>query len=89
MIPIGNIGGAVVKVLDGWNQRGLRKLAWCLRDYADGEKRKEPKLYCISRTALARQLGRSANRIREVLEFMEARGWAVKVRNLVDSWQIN
>lgn len=89
MIPIGSVSGLLVRVWDLVKQRGLKKLAWNLREYADREKGRKPNLYCISRAALARQLGRSAHRVCEVLEFMEEKGWAVKVRNRVDCWQIN
>ena len=89
MIPVGNIGGLLERLWNSVKQGRLKKLAWNLRDYADSEKRKEPNLYAFSRAALTRQLGQSSHRIREVLEFMEEKGWAVKVRFPVHYWQIN
>ena len=89
MIPIGNLSGLLVRIWDLVKQRGLKKLAWILREYADCEREKEPNMWAFSRAALTRQLGSSGHRIREVLEFMEEKGWAVKVRSPVDCWQIN
>ena len=89
MIPIGNLSGVLVRIWDSVKERGLKDLAWGIRDYADMVRRKEPNIYAFSRPALERQLGKNARRIREVLEFMEQRGWAEKVRNPADCWQIN
>jgi len=90
MNPIGNvIGGLVGKVWDAVREAPLKKLAWDLRDYADQERRKEPNAYAFPRAALANRLGKKAFRIREVLEFMEERKWAAKVRYPADCWQIN
>jgi len=89
MVPIGNVSGVLVRIWDSVKQAGLKKFAWTLRDYADREKQKEPNMWAFSRAALTRQLGRNGHRIREVLEFMEEKGWAVKARNPVDCWHIN
>ena len=89
MIPIGNVSGPLMRVWDFVRLRGLKKLAWTLREYADREKQKEPNIWAFSLAALTRQLGRSGHRIREVLEFMEERGWAVKARNPAGCWHIN
>jgi hypothetical protein len=71
MIPIGNDSGLLVRFWESAKERGLKDLAWSLREYADMERRKEPDMYAFSRSALARRLGKNAHRIREVLEFME------------------
>jgi hypothetical protein len=89
MIPIGNVSGLLVRIWESVNEHGLKDLAWSLREYADMERRKEPDMYAFSRSALARRLGKNAHRIREVLEFMEQKGWAVKVRHPADCWQVN
>ena len=89
MIPIGNVSGVLVRVWDFVKQRSLKKLAWILREYADREKQKEPNMWAFSRAALTRQLGSSGHCIREVLEFMEEKGWAVKARFPMDCWHIN
>jgi len=89
MVPIGSLSGLLVRVWDAVRRSGLSKLAWRLREYADSKKREAPNLYAFSRAALVRELGRYANRFRDVIEFMEERGWAVKVKNPPDHWQIN
>jgi hypothetical protein len=89
MIPVGNISGLLVRAWDLVKQRGLKKLAWILREYADREKQKEPNMWAFSRAALTRQLGSSGHRIREVLEFMEEKGWAVKAQRPAGCWHIN
>jgi hypothetical protein len=88
MVPIGSLLSFAAKAWETLRTRSLKALAWNLRDYADQQKRKEPNLYCFSRAALARQLGRNSQKIREVLEFMESQGWAQKVRLPVDCWQV-
>jgi len=46
-------------------------------------------VWAFSWAALTRQLGSSGHRIREVIEFMEEKGWAVKARNPAGYWHIN
>jgi hypothetical protein len=89
MIPISSFGGLAVKVWEAINLRGLKKLAWTLRDYADLVRHKEPNLHGFPKSTLATVLGNSGHRIREVLEFMEQKGWAVKKHSPADCWDIN
>jgi hypothetical protein len=89
MVSIGNISGPLFRIFDFFRLRELTRLARSLRDYADEVRRTEPNLFAFSRAQLAIRLGQSAHRIREVLEFMEERGWAAKVRYPADYWQVN
>jgi hypothetical protein len=89
VIPIGTTGGILVRIWGWVKEARLKRPAWSLREYADRERQKEPNIYAFSRAALAKQLGKNAHRIREVLEFMEEKRWAVKVRHPADCWQIN
>ena len=89
MIPIGNFSGLLVRIWNFVKQRGVKKLAWILREYADRVRQKQPNIWAFPRPVLTRQLGSSGHRIREVLEFMEEKGWAVKARNPADCWHIN
>jgi len=88
MIPIGSVTGPLIRVWEYLKQRSLKKLAWNLRECADRERQRMP-TFAFSVNWITRQLGSSGHRVREVLEFMEVKGWAVKARNLANSWHIN
>jgi hypothetical protein len=92
VISFGSIisgGGVLVRVWAWYKQRRVQSLSRKIRIYADEVKRKHPNLLGIPRLHLAEQFHCSGERIREALEHMETRGWAVKVRYPVDCWQIN
>ena len=81
--------GMVLRTSVWFKQRSVKSLARRVRDYADEVRRKNPNLFALPRQHLAEQIGCSARRMGEVLEFMEDKGWAVKVRFPVDCRQIN
>jgi len=84
-----SIAGILARVWAWFKQRRVKRFARKVRTYADEVKRKNPNLFAFPRQHLAERLGRSRKRIGEVLEFMEDKGWAVKVRFPADYWQIN
>jgi hypothetical protein len=81
--------GMVVRTSAWFKQRGVKSLARRVLYYTDEVRRKNPNLFAFPRQHLAEQLGCTAKRMGEVLEFMEEKGWAAKVRFPVDCWQIN
>ncbi len=81
--------GMAVRASAWFKQRGVRSLARRVRNYVDEVRRKNPNVFAFPRQHLAEQLGCTARRMGAVLEFMEEKGWAVKVRFPVDCWQIN
>jgi hypothetical protein len=92
LISFGSIAsgiGMAVRASAWFKQRGVKSLSRRVREYADEVRRKNPNLFAFPRKHLAEQLGCSVQRMGEVLEFMEEKGWAVKVRFPVDCWQIN
>ena len=81
--------GMVVRATAWSKQRGVKSVSRRVRSYSDEVRRKNPNVFAFPRQHLAEQLGCTAARMAEVLEFMEEKGWAVKVRFPVDCWQIN
>jgi hypothetical protein len=80
--------GILARFWTWFRQRGVKHLARKLRAYADEAKRKNPNIFAFPRQTLAEHLGHSEKKTGEVLEFMEEKGWATKVRFPVDCWQI-
>ena len=92
LISLGSIVSAIgmaVRASAWFKQRGVKSLARRVRGYADEVRKKNPNVFAFPRPHLAKQLGCTARRTGEALEFMEEKGWAVKVRFPVDCWQIN
>lgn len=76
-------------VIRWWKERRINKLSWSIRDHAAKEKTKEPNIHCFPRETLISILGKDAKYFREVIESMELKGWARRVRHPADCWDIN
>jgi hypothetical protein len=78
----------ITRWLSTRKQAKLKKLARRLRYYADEVRMKEPNVKFFPEKSLAAQLGDDAKDITEVLEWMEEKGWAVRVEYPVGCWRI-
>ena|SRR5882757_9342247 len=81
--------GMVLRATAWFKLRVVKSMSRRVRSYSDEVRRKNPNVFAFPRQHLAEQLGCPAARMGEVLEFMEEKGWAAKVRFPVDCWQIN
>jgi hypothetical protein len=90
-LAIGILGWLVTKgipsMIQLFKQRKLKKLAWILRDYAAKQRATNLNIIAFGTESLANQLGNHSSLIREVIEYMEEKGWAKRPK-YGDSWEI-
>ena len=62
--------------------------AQVMRNFAAEWRRKQPNAYCVPKDRFTMQLGAHADLVDEVIDYMEQKGWAVKVKFPADCCDI-
>jgi len=72
-------------------EQSLLRCARKLREYSANERKKEPNIHCFPRDTLREVLARQGDErvTDDVLEFMELKGWAGRVKHPPDCYWIN
>jgi hypothetical protein len=83
------VADAVIGLRRRLREQKLIRCARVLRKYSVDRRRLEPNIHCFPRTELYYAIKEHNCDLDDLLEFMEAKGWAQKVRHPPDCFWIN